>query len=38
MTTTAIIALLITPVGGLILGLAVYWITSRPEQPQRPAE
>jgi hypothetical protein len=31
MTTLQIIALLMTPVGGLLVGLAAYWVATRPE-------
>jgi len=39
MTTLQIIALLMTPVGGLLIGLAAYWVATRPEPGQHhPAE
>ena len=38
MTTTEVIALLMTPLGGLMIGAFVYWISTRPEKPSRPAE
>jgi hypothetical protein len=40
MTTLQMIALLVTPVGGLLVGLAAYWIATRPEKHPRhhPAE
>jgi hypothetical protein len=38
MSTLEVIALLMTPVGGLLVGLAAYWIATRPEKPTHPAE
>lgn len=40
MTTYQVIGLLMTPVGGLLIGLATYWIATRPEKPEprHPAE
>ena len=39
MTTLQVIALLMTPVGGLLVGLAAYWIATRPERERHhPAE
>lgn len=40
MTALQVIALLMTPVGGLLIGLAAYWVATRPEkeQPHHPAE
>lgn len=40
MTTLQMIALLVTPAGGLLVGLAAYWIATRPEKTQshHPAE
>ena len=37
MTTHQVIALFMTPVGGLLIGLAAYWIATRPDQPRHPA-
>ncbi|WP_281282887.1 hypothetical protein [Rubellimicrobium rubrum] len=40
MTTLHVIALLMTPVGGLLIGAAAYWVATRPARPPRhhPAE
>lgn len=39
MTTNEVIALLITPLGGLIVGAAAYWIATRGDRAKRhPAE
>ncbi len=39
MTTIDVAALLVTPVGGLLLGAAVYWVTARQDRGARhPAE
>jgi len=39
MTTLQIVALLTTPVGGLLIGLAAYWVATRPDREQHhPAE
>ena len=39
MTTLQVIALLMTPVGGLLIGLAAYWVATRPDRkPHHPAE
>lgn len=39
MTTIEVIALLMTPVGGLLVGLAACWIATRPEKKRHhPAE
>jgi len=37
MTTNEVIALLLTPVGGLAIGLVAYWLATRPEK-HHPAE
>lgn len=37
--TDVLIALLVTPVGGIVVGLWTYWIATRPpEKPRPPAE
>lgn len=38
MTTTSIIAYLMMPVGGVLVGLAVYWLTAGPQPSRPPAE
>ena len=39
MTTLQVIALLMTPVGGVLIGVAAYWLATRPENPpHHPAE
>lgn len=38
MTALDVIALLMTPLGGLAVGGAVYWIATRPRDPRHPAE
>lgn len=38
MTMIEVAALFMMPVGGLLVGLATYWIASRPAKSHRPAE
>jgi hypothetical protein len=38
MTALDVVAYLMLPVGGLVAGLVVYWVASRPEHPRPPAE
>ena len=38
MTAQQVIALLVMPVGGLVLGFGVLWLTSRPRHGRTPAE
>lgn len=39
MTTNEVLALLITPLGGLAIGAVAYWLATRPEKSHRhPAE
>jgi|GEM_PF-6772961 len=38
MTTMQIIALLVTPMGGLLIGGAAYWMATRPARQHHPAE
>jgi len=39
MTMNDVLALIITPVGGIAIGAAAYWLATRPEKSHRhPAE